>query len=899
MKMQKLGITCHRLRKTIFRRTFSLHATGSFFFLSFALSLAMFAACDSDTDGPGGKSGQLRLNLAADTTSVNKGINSNPTKAVSADEFEKFLITDDYKVAVRQDTVTIEDYERYDQIPEAIRLNAGAYTLTASKGEDKPAAFENPYFEGSTDFTIKADMITPLEVTCTLANARITVDYTDDFKDMYSEYAVLLSTKFTKEKLEISQKETRPAYVKVAPEGTDLGIAIRLQKWDADTAKTYYVPKPLALERRQSIRLIFKTDGAGLDGIGLDILLDDELISETFEEKIPDFMWQQFDKPTLASEQFGDGSFTLKAGKFEQKPSIIFGMPAGIGSFIIKQWREDTKDTLFYDLATAEGVTAAHDAKFYWNLNNSGSLKNIRQTGQLYLDKAMNNLEAPEEDNYTYHFEFYGKDNLPKANQTNVLKLKAIVQAAGLPIISFEGFPEAVLVEGDRMSAPVNAVFDAEGLIDDASTVTISDGTTSKTYALTNATHTQALLNEWGIELNLENPAKATLHFPEDFSERLGAPESGERTYTYTFHLKDQMGKTFDLTKTVTLQAPALELTPSENEGDVFARRAILRAKLAVGHPERFQFQWRENGRETWNNCPDKAYPAEAICDTLTGLEPGGKSYQIRAIYNNKENRATKPVTFTTESEIPLEGGDFENWWSKEVYKKTSWSFGTTGLGIDQWWPHLEGATSWWDTRNNLTTSQRSGVSCYYTSYSGTVGTTDSHSGDKAAEISTIGWGEGNTFTGTMTGVVIKNKSAGMLFIGQHTYNGSETFDYGHAFKARPTRFSFWYKFAPVNGEACRAYVVVENRENGTVELGRGEWIWTTQQDSYAQGSVEINYTNTTLKATHMYVVFLSTTAGSPSVEMDKGSQGALDGYSDSRYVGNRLTIDDVELIYE
>lgn len=899
MKMQKLDNTCRRLWKTAICRTFSFPLSFIFLCIGFTLSLALLAACESDADGAG-KNGQLQLRLAADTTSLHKGINSNLTKAVLPGEFDRFLLTDDYKVEITQDSTQVKQYERYDKIPEAISLPAGAYTLTASKGEDKPAAFENPYFAGSVDFTIKGQMITPIEVNCTLANARITVDYTDDFKEMYAEDTVLLSTKFTTEKLEIPHKETRPAYVKTTPAGTDLAISIRLKKIDADTAKTYRIPKPLAIEPRQNIRLIFKTDGAGLDGIGVDIVLDDELISETFEEKIPDFMWQQFDKPTLASDQFGDGSFTLKAGKFDQKPSIVFGMPAGIGSFLIKHWRIGTKDTLFYDLATEEGVAAAKEAKFYWNLNNGGNLKNIRQSGQLFLDRALNNLGAPEVDNYTYCFEFYGKDNLPKANETNVLKLTAIVQAAGLPIISFEGFPETLLVEGDKMSAPVQAIFDAEGLIDASSALTISDGTTNKSYLITNEAQVQALRNEWGIEVKADNNALATVSFPQDFSARLQAPASGDREFTYTFHLKDQTGKSFDLSKKITLQAPVLQLTPSGNNGDVFARRAILRAELGVGHPENLQFQWRELGRETWTNCPGKSYPDPQVCDTLTGLEPEGRQYQVRAIYNQKENRATEPVTLTTESEIPLEGGEFENWWSKEVYKKTQWSLGTTGLGIDQWWPHLEGGTSWWDTRNNLTTSQRSGVSCYYTSYSGTLATSNSHSGSHAAEISTLGWGEGNTFIGNMTGVVIKNKSAGMLFIGTHSYqNGTETFDYGHSFQSRPTRLSFWYTFAPINGEACRAYVVVENREQGMVELGRGEWVWNTAQNEYAQASVEIKYTNTSLKATHMYVVFVSSTADSPAVGTDQGSLGAFDGYSDSRYVGNRLTVDDVELIYE
>lgn len=48
-----------------------------------------------------------------------------------------------------------------------------------------------------------------------------------------------------------------------------------------------------------------------------------------------------------------------------------------------------------------------------------------------------------------------------------------------------------------------------------------------------------------------------------------------------------------------------------------------------------------------------------------------------------KEKRVTEPIVITTENVVELEDGSFENWHKKEVYKKTIWSVGTTGLGID------------------------------------------------------------------------------------------------------------------------------------------------------------------------------------------------------------------------
>lgn len=866
--------------------------------------LVCASSCDSDRVSADGV-GKLRLSLSADTTSLSKGIN-NSTKAAVSDEFEKFLTTADYNIRIVQQSDTVQSYDRFDEMPSEIELKEGAYTLIASKGDNLPSAFENPYFEGSTDFTVKAGMSTPIDVTCTLGNARITVDYTEDFKEAYSDYTVLLSSAFTSGSLEIKKDETRPAYMQVAKEGSELGIAIRLKKITEDKEKTYKIPTPLSIERRQNIRLIFKTDGEALDGIGLEIILDDEMTNVTLNEGIPDFMWKPFEKPTLSPDDFTNGeSFTIKVGKFEKSPTVGFAMPAGIASLCVKQWREDKEnEEITYDLATDEGVTAALGKNFKWSVNGKANtnVKGERKTGQLFLKDAINSLEAPieEDQTYTYHYEFSGVDATGKAHATNVLGVTVVVQPAGQPIITFDGFPETTIIEGDDMSKEIEAKFEAEGIIDETkTTLTINDGVDDKVYnILTDGT---VLYNDWGISVESGNDATATLKFPKVFSSRLEAPMEGEKTFTYKLDLADKKGRSFPtLTKTLTVKAPVFELTPSANGGDAFACRAFLRAKVSDGtHPDNLKFQWRKVGNGSWNNCKNHTYQTDEICDTLKNLTSGGQQYEIRAIYRGKEKRVTEPIVITTENVVELEDGSFENWHKKEVYKNTTWSVGTTGLGIDQWWPYNEGGSSWWTTRNALTTSQRSGVSCYYTSYSGTIPVDNGYEG-KAAEISTLGWKEGNTFTelGGKSGT----HSAGMLFLGSHsaTSNGVETIDYGHEFNVRPNAFEFYYKFKSLNSESFEAYIVVENRENGTVmQLGSGRIMSNQDQASFVPVRVNVHYTNTSLKATHMYIVFRSSTAEDPSVEGVQGSLGALNGYSDSRYVGNVLTIDNVRLIYE
>ena len=103
-----------------------------------------------------------------------------------------------------------------------------------------------------------------------------------------------------------------------------------------------------------------------------------------------------------------------------------------------------------------------------------------------------------------------------------------------------------------------------------------------------------------------------------------------------------------------------------------------------------------------------------------------------------------------------------------------------------------------------------------------------------------------------------------------------------------------------MKSEEFKAYVVVENRDNGVVtEIGRAELTSGEKVDAYKEADLKIEYSNTELKATHMYIVFISSTAENPEAQKLKGSKGAFDGYSDSRFVGSVLKVDDIELIYE
>ena len=865
------------------------------------IGLVALFSCESNQLGTD-YVGKLRLSLIADTTSLSKGVNG-VTKAVNAGEFDAFLTTSDYRICILQEADTMHIYERFDEMPAEVELKEGAYTLIAEKGNNLPAAFENPYFAGSVDFSIRADMSTPIDVTCTLANARITVEYTDDFKEAYSDYTVLLSSAFTSGDLEIAKGETRPAYVQVAKEGSELGVAIRLKKVNEEEEKTYHVPTPLSIERRQNIRLIFKTDGAALEGIGLEVLLDDELTELTLNEGIPDFMWKPFEKPTLSPDGFQDmEELTINDGDLEKELSVGFVMPAGISSLCIKQWREDKEeDVITYDLATDEGVAAALDSYFKWTVNNrlNRNVKEERKAGQLFLKDAINSLAPPVEEGqtYTYHWEFSGVDATGKGHETNTLHLTIVVQPAGMPIITVDGFSAPVIVEGDAMSKGAEVHYKAGSGIDETKTsLVVNKGEESETYQLFDNSH-RTSLKELGIDVQASDATTLTIQFRKDFSTYLEAPEEGEVTYTYLFHLVDKEGRSFETEEQLVVKAPVFELKTTE--GDAFAKRIVLRADMPIGHKEQLAFQYKGTGETTWQDMETHAKQDGTVyVDTLKGLEPLTE-YQVRAIYGSN-GRVSESVSLKTEEDIPLENGDFEaDWTSRTISGMLNGATPLTDVSLTSDDPYG------WSTVNTKTFSGEKVIFDVLSTYNSVPSTmkVEGSSGN-GVRLRTVGWDNewGNTKD------ICYHIAAGKIFLGSYSYNhdnNTDTYNYGMSFVSRPSSVKAHYKYTPVNRDSFKAWIVVLNKENGVeTEIGRGELINNNSLSDWTELTFPIYYTDVTKKATHMYIVFSSSADCSENESIETENLKNFiemavetDGYT--HHEGSNLYIDNIQLIYE
>ena len=135
----------------------------------------------------------------------------------------------------------------------------------------------------------------------------------------------------------------------------------------------------------------------------------------------------------------------------------------------------------------------------------------------------------------------------------------------------------------------------------------------------------------------------------------------------------------------------------------------------------------------------------------------------------------------------------------------------------------------------------------------------------------------------------------GKLFLG--TY-GAES---GRPMESRPSALSFWYTHDPYEGDSFLVNVTIYS--NGT-QIAAGSRTISNSTSSWQQERVNLQYSRTDLKATSIYVEFVSgtklNTSGEP-LHQSKGGLSVTHGGDKSASVhrGSVVAIDDVELIYD
>lgn len=350
----------------------------------------------------------------------------------------------------------------------------------------------------------------------------------------------------------------------------------------------------------------------------------------------------------------------------------------------------------------------------------------------------------------------------------------------------------------------------------------------------------------------------------------------------------DGLGKTADGRWALAPRPASKSISPVD-DGNVWARRVYNVTMTTDGNPEYLYPLVKAEGSEEWVRPAFTGTVSEGSKTvTITGLEPSTK-YQIVAAYVDNANITEDVREFTTEVEQQVGNAGFEDFYSEDYLVRDA----LVGSDLYQkiYYPWATGESSIWDTNNteSLVELSWSNENLNYRSIS-VVSYVRGYKGDKAAQIIAACVGNYNTSGTTAAGT--RKTVGGKLYLK----------DGGCAFDSRPSKLTFYYKYLPRldDSHSSDTFRVLLQLKNGEEVIGTAQSDYTYSQEvgDWTKAEVTVNYSNTTKKATTVYIEIRQSINDEPVYNINVPVP-IYDGSSINAHAGSILTIDDIELIYE
>lgn len=823
------------------------------------LSLILVSCAKEDTAKNNGM-GTFTMKLNA--TSEVIGLNEK-SRAEEAGEGETLILPDvnDFSVSISSLGEQVCGWSSYkdmreEEMPE---LRVGTYQVKAWYGDVSKEGFELPYFEGNQEFSIKKNETTPVEVTCYLGNAQVKVNYTDEFKNYFSDYSAVIATSLGNE-VEYVKDETRAAYFSPG----ELIAKVKVKKSGQSTENVYQV-KVFEAKARHIYLLTLDVEAGSAT---MTVSFSDDVAGEEVRFDVSDAALNS-PAPYFKANGFTESVPFQSIEGAEPKEQVTAYVNAVAG---IQSCRLTTTSGFLSGKEWPDVVDLAAPGKYAsilteMGLETKGLEGNRDQMAQVNFTKLIKNL--PTGGNHIFKLEatdVYGKVSDTPLVLTVTPQGCEFAVAATSTEAPFYGNTCQVNVSF-KDGNPANVHFQ------------LAEGKQDLEFVRAEELPSEEGLKVYTVYLKAPETVKFINPFKVSASYLSYIKETGE--------LPVSMGILVD------------------NPGDVWAKKAVFHVYNETALAD-IKLQ-RQQG-DVWTDVTTESSGSYSL--VAKGLD-SGTSLKLRAV---KGEEYSNSVDITTEEELQVPNSDFEQWSVQEVWYKTIFLSG--GEHIYSYYPYTTSSEDrWWSTFNDMTTQQQSGVaSWYYCAYPGTMPTnasemhtatwhwntyggtslsTGAYQGNVAAEIATVGYGSNNWLNGSHE---TDNRQAGYLYLGTFNRDTQEK-NMTHTFTSRPDVVQFYYKFYSYNGETTKAYAKLYDANRNVI--GEGELKITQAVDTYTLGVINISYPQKE-KASYMELVFMSTDATSPGTKDIQGSKGALNaGYGDSRHVGSILTVDDVKLIYE
>lgn len=829
--------------------------------LIYSLLSLILVSCAKEDAAKNDGMGTFTMNLNATGEVI--GLNEK-SRTEEAGEGETLILPDvnDFSVSISSLGEQVCGWSSYkamseEQLPE---LRVGTYQVKAWYGDVSKEGFELPCFEGNQEFSIKKNETTPVEVTCYLNNALVKVNYTDEFKNYFSDYSAVIATSLGNE-VEFAKTETRAAYFSPG----ELTAKVKVKK-SGQSTEAVYQAKVFTAESRHIYTLTLDVDAGSAT---MTVSFSEDVAGEEVRFDVSDAALNA-PAPYLKANGFTNNVPLEPVEGVVQEESVTAYVNAVAG---IQSCRLTTTS----DFLSEKGWPAVVD------LVASGEYASILTEMGLKTKGLEGNRDQMAQVDFTTL-----AGNLPKG-ESHSFKLE-VTDVYGK--MSESPLVLTVTPQGCEFSVAATSV--KAPFYGNTCQVNVSfkDGNPANVHFQLAEGNQDALEFVRAEELPSEEGLKV-------YTVYLQAPE------TVKFMNPFKVSASYLTYTEVTEDLPVSMGLLVDNPGDVWAKKSVFHVYNGA---DLNNIRLQKQQGDEWVDVTTEVSGSYNL--VAKGLE-SGTAFKFRAIEGEEYSNS---VDITTEEELQIPNSDFEQWSVQEVWYKTIFLSG--GEHIYSYYPYAASSEDrWWSTFNDMTTQQQSGVaSWYYCAYPGTMPTnasemhtatwhwntyggtslsTGAYQGNVAAEIATVGYGSNNWLNGSHE---TDNRQAGYLYLGTFNRDTQEK-NMTHAFTSRPDAVQFYYKFYSYNGETTKVYAKLYDANRNVI--GEGELKIIQAVDTYTLGKINISYPQKG-KASYMELVFMSTDATSPGTKDIQGSKGAWNaGYGDSRHVGSILTVDDVKLIYE
>lgn len=171
------------------------------------------------------------------------------------------------------------------------------YRLSASYGEAVPASYDQLLVSGSETFTVQTGSTKKISFQCKPQAAKVSVIYSEDFTNFFSDCIVSIKTKHMSEAWNMSKADTgKELYLQSdAEESIELAFDIKDKDGESISPEGFTGTKTISVTPQTWLKLTIKPDVTEIEGgkFGINVSVNTDVIDEDVNIILPSDIFNQ------------------------------------------------------------------------------------------------------------------------------------------------------------------------------------------------------------------------------------------------------------------------------------------------------------------------------------------------------------------------------------------------------------------------------------------------------------------------------------------------------------------------------------------------------------------------------------------------------------------------------